>query len=94
MTVPLATSDSQRAGAAPGSQAKETGAKPGTPTISATKPAPKPAASQSYKTYRIRKGDTLTGIAQKTGTTVAKLEKANPGLNPRRLIPGKTIRLP
>jgi D-alanyl-D-alanine carboxypeptidase/D-alanyl-D-alanine-endopeptidase (penicillin-binding protein 4) len=43
--------------------------------------------------YTIRKGDTLEGIAKKHDTTVAALEKLNPGLNPRRLIPGKSVRI-
>jgi len=46
------------------------------------------------RTYVIRRGDTLEAIARRHGTTVAALRAANPGLNPRRLIPGRTIRLP
>jgi LysM repeat protein len=42
----------------------------------------------------IRPGDTLDGIARSYGTTVAALRQANPGLNPRRLIPGREVRLP
>jgi serine-type D-Ala-D-Ala carboxypeptidase/endopeptidase (penicillin-binding protein 4) len=52
------------------------------------------AAPQSGRTYRIRSGDTLDGIARRNNTTVRALQAANPGLNPRRLIPGRTIRLP
>jgi LysM repeat protein len=40
------------------------------------------------RTHTIRSGDTLDGIARQHGTTVAALQRANPGLNPRRLIPG------
>ena len=89
-----ATADTAGSGSGTGqaAQPEKPAAKPATPSTAAK--TPKPAASQSYKTYKIRKGDTLTGIAAKTGTTVAKLQKANPGLNARRLIPGKTIRLP
>lgn len=52
------------------------------------------APARAARSYTIRKGDTLSGIAKRHGTTVAALEKANPGLSPRRLIPGKSIRLP
>ena len=55
---------------------------------------PPAAKAGAARTYRIRKGDTLSGIAKRHRTTVAALEKANPGLSPRRLIPGKTIKLP
>lgn len=60
-------------------------------------PAPsEPAAAQpqTARTHTIRSGDTLDGISKRYGTTVSALQKANPGLNPRRLIPGKTIRIP
>jgi serine-type D-Ala-D-Ala carboxypeptidase/endopeptidase (penicillin-binding protein 4) len=46
------------------------------------------------RTHTIRSGDTLEGIARQYGTTVAALQRANPGLNPRRLIPGRSVRLP
>jgi nucleoid-associated protein YgaU len=66
----------------------------------AAKPAPAPAAKQPATgtaarraTYTVKKGDTLDGIAKRNKTTVAALRKANPGLNPRRLIPGKKINL-
>lgn len=44
--------------------------------------------------YTIRRGDTLDGIARRFGTTVRALEAANPGIKPRRLLPGRKIRLP
>ena len=53
-----------------------------------------PANPAAMRTHRIRKGDTLEAIAKRYGTTVAALRKANPGLDPRRLIPGKSVRLP
>ena len=48
----------------------------------------------SGKTYTIRRGDTLSEIAERNHTTVAALKRANPGLNPNRIRPGKKIRLP
>jgi len=44
--------------------------------------------------YTIKPGDTLSGIAQKNGFSLTELRKANPKLDERRLIPGKTINLP
>jgi serine-type D-Ala-D-Ala carboxypeptidase/endopeptidase (penicillin-binding protein 4) len=46
------------------------------------------------RTYQIRQGDTLDGIARRHGTTVAAIQRANPGINPSRIRPGQTIRLP
>ncbi len=63
------------------------------------KPAPAPAkqkqaATRSSKAvYTVKKGDTLDGIARRNNTTVKALQQANPGLNPRRLLPGKKINL-
>ncbi len=45
------------------------------------------------KTYTVQSGDTLGGIATKEGTTVAKLEQLNPGIDPTALRVGQTIRV-
>ena len=45
------------------------------------------------QTYTIQTGDTLGGIAAKTGTTVARLEQLNPGIDPTALRVGQTIRV-
>lgn len=55
--------------------------------------ADKPAKSKG-RSYTVKRGDTLGGIARKHHTSVAKLQKANPGLSAKRLRPGKKIRLP
>ncbi len=52
-----------------------------------------PAATVLPTEYTIRSGDTLDAIAKQHGTTVDALRRANPGLDPRRLIPGRKIRL-
>ena len=44
-------------------------------------------------TYTIRSGDTLGVIATKTGTSVARLEQLNPGIDPQALHVGQTIRV-
>ena len=43
------------------------------------------------KTYTIVSGDTLASIASKTGTTVARLEQLNPGIDPTALRVGQKI---
>jgi nucleoid-associated protein YgaU len=45
------------------------------------------------RTYTVVSGDTLAGIAAKTGTTVARLEQLNPGVDPKALRVGQTIRV-
>lgn len=68
------------------------------PPAASPPPAPTPAAPPEQPaaggTYTIRSGDTLDAIARRHGTTVAALQQANPGVDPRRLRPGQTIRLP
>ncbi|HEX7091523.1 MAG TPA: D-alanyl-D-alanine carboxypeptidase, partial [Longimicrobiales bacterium] len=75
------------------------GAGAGTPVMQAataqadTITAAGPSASIP-RTYTIRRGDTLDGIAKRYGITVQALREANPGVNPRRLMPGQVILLP
>ena len=52
------------------------------------KPAPK---KKKTRTYVVRKGDTLIGIALRHNTTVDELLKVNEGLHPDRIYPGQTI---
>src|SRR5690606_11526209 len=68
-------------------------ATPAAPAARDTAAAADPAAA-APRTYTIRRGDTLDGIAKRLGLTVRALLDANPGVNPRRLMPGQTIRLP
>ncbi len=49
------------------------------------------------RTYVVRRGDTLTSIAQHvygSSRMVRAIERANPGLDPRRMLVGRRIRLP
>ncbi|MGX9921797.1 LysM peptidoglycan-binding domain-containing protein [Streptomyces sp. NPDC002248] len=55
------------------------------------KPKPAPAAKPS--TYRVRAGDTLSGIASKHGTTVAKLAALNGIANPNVIRVGQVLKL-
>lgn len=44
--------------------------------------------------YRVKRGDTLSGIAKRYGTTVKAIARANGGLVPSRLKAGQSIRIP
>jgi LysM repeat protein len=70
-------------------------AAPAAPAAAET-PVAQPAAepATTAQTHTVRSGDTLDAISRRYGTTVAALQRANPGLNARRLMPGQTIRLP
>jgi LysM repeat protein len=45
------------------------------------------------RTYTVQSGDTLSSIATKTGTSVARLEQLNPGIAPTALRVGEKIRV-
>ena len=44
-------------------------------------------------TYTIKANDTLSGIAEKNGTTVERLQELNPQLDPQGLVAGQKIKL-
>lgn len=46
-----------------------------------------------HRTYVIQRNDTLGKIAAKEGTSVARLEQLNPGINPTALRVGQSIRV-
>ena len=63
----------------------------------APEPAPKPAEpakEPEYISYKIQKGDTLTAIAKKYGTTVAKLKELNNIKNANLIYAGNTLKIP
>lgn len=67
-----------------------------TPTTTVTSKRKKHGQSRKpghVHTYTIQSGDTLASIAAKTGTSVARLEQLNPGINPTALRVGQTIRV-
>jgi len=71
----------------------------GTPAPPPAAPAPAPAPSTppaaGTREHRVRVGDTLSRIAQQYGTTVAALQRANPGItNPSLIYPGQRIVIP
>lgn len=57
-------------------------------------PPPAAAAPAVPLWHTVARGETLGGIARKYGITLAELQKANPGLSPRRIRPGDRLRLP
>lgn len=62
------------------------------PPPPAAKPPP-PAASSSV--YTVKSGDSLSAIAEKNGTTVGEIMKANPGIkNPNAIDVGQQIKIP
>jgi LysM repeat protein len=73
-----------------------------TPTPTATpKPTPKPTASptpsasaSSAKTYTVKSGDTLSGIASRFGTTSRILMDLNAITDPNRIRIGQVLKLP
>ena len=64
------------------------------PTTTVTSKKKKhPHGPKSHRTYTVQSGDTLGSIAAKTGTTVARLEQLNPGIDPTALHIGQRIRV-
>ena len=61
--------------------------------ISSSKSTTNSTSSSNKKYYTIRSGDTLGSIAQRYNTTVSKLQKLNPKVNPRRMQIGQKIRV-
>jgi LysM repeat protein len=69
-----------------GQRASET-----TSTSQRSKPSRRRSARKT--TYTVKTGDTLGGIAAKTGLTVEKLQELNPQLDPQALVSGQKIKL-
>ncbi len=49
--------------------------------------------SKAPKVYVVKSGDTLLGIAHKTGVSIAKIERLNPKIDPQILIAGEKLKL-
>lgn len=63
-----------------------------TPAPEASRKAAAPAASTKSRSYAVRKGDTLSGIAKRFGLTVARLKTLN-GLTTSAIRPGQKLRI-
>jgi LysM repeat protein len=62
--------------------------------VEPTPAPPKATPAAGAKTYKVRSGDTLGGIASEFGTTVAVLQELNGIENPRLLKVGQVLKLP
>lgn len=51
------------------------------------------AVTTGEQTYVVRRGDTLQSIAARYGTTIAELERLNPGVDPVELRVGRRLRV-
>ena len=72
--------------------------KPKSSTASKSKPKPKPTAAKpkpksSTVSYTVKKGDTLYGLANRYGTSVSAIKKAN-GLSSDMLRDGRSLKIP
>lgn len=59
-----------------------------------TKPVQKPATTSAGTTYKVKKGDTLSAIAKKYGTTYAKLAAFNGIKDPNKIYTGQVLKIP
>ena len=57
-------------------------------------PTPQPSATPRPRTYKVQSGDTLSGIAARFGTTVAKLAALNNLTNPSLIRVGQVLKIP
>jgi LysM repeat protein len=68
-----------------------------TPAQASSTPGKGSAASKSAKkkrrVYTVKKGDTASGIAAKTGVSIETMQKLNKHFDPQTLSPGQRIRL-
>ena len=64
-----------------------------TPTSTASSGG-KSSASATARTYTVKSGDTLAGIARRYGVKLDSLMAANPRVDARHLLPGKTLSIP
>jgi LysM repeat protein len=56
-------------------------------------PASKHKKHKKPRFYTVKPGDTPSGIAEKTGVPLTKIESLNPGLDPQALSPGTRLKL-
>ncbi len=61
--------------------------------IAVLKPQKPKKRRKSARKYRVRRGDTFESIARKFKTTIVKVRRWNPRVNPRRLQIGQRIKL-
>jgi LysM repeat protein len=62
-------------------------------STAAKKSASKKSTKHKRKTYTVKKGDTASAIAEKTGVSIETMAKLNKDFDPQTLSPGQRIRL-
>lgn len=67
--------------------------KPAPTPTPAPAPAPAPKPAKDYVEYTVQKGDTLSGIAAKYGTTYQKIASDNGIANPNLIYPGQVLKI-
>jgi LysM repeat protein len=73
-----------------GTTTKSTGSTGTKSTTAAGKSRTKPLGPKSYV---VQAGDTLGGIADKTGVPLARIQELNPAVDPHAMTTGQTIKL-
>ena len=64
----------------------------GSPSTTPSQPTPQPSQPvQATTTYTVKKGDTLSGIASKYGTTYQELARINGIADPNKIYPGQVL---
>jgi LysM repeat protein len=57
------------------------------------KKSAKKSTKHKRRVYTVKKGDTASGIAEKTGVSIETMRKLNKNFDPQTLSPGQRIRL-
>lgn len=52
------------------------------------------AARPSRIAHRLKKGETIAGLARQYGVSIRAITAANPGMNPNRVLAGETVYIP
>lgn len=93
--------DDGKQGVKPAAKATKTATKSPKPSASATKstkpttkPTTTPATPGDTRSYTIKPGDTLSGIAARFHTSVAEIERLNPDADLTTLQPGQKVIVP
>ncbi len=100
---PAPATPASRPGTAPAGSSTPDDSTPGPvplPTLRQSYPTPLvptraiPAPMPKQRTHVVASGETLASIARHAGVSLAALQTANPGLNPKHLRTGQTLYLP
>lgn len=92
----IVTSSGGGGGSSTSDSATTTSAQTSTTTSTTTSTKATKTSSQredAGKTYTVQVGDTLGGIADKTGVPLERIEELNPSVDPHAMTTGQEIRL-